>query len=347
MLLVSDRAAEGAQLRTTLDAIAPCALVPLHQPAAPAVADTILVCDVALDNAPSVELLRTAIGRHRASPDTPVLVLVRDPSQLALAQAAALGATQVLPYQTPKPALLTAIKALMRRGGAVRPVADSLVSEVREANAALTDILGAAERSHLISKASLDRGGRIVLAAIARTDVQAWLDVVWTYDDITYQHSLLVAGLVAALAQELGLTEAMQGLLSQAALVHDIGKAEIPRAVLNKAGQLSSEEVAIMRTHPLRGYRMLATQTGFDPRLLDIVLHHHEVLDGTGYPHGLRGGAISRFVRLATICDIYAAMIERRSYKQPVPPEQAFATLVQMGRKLDPGLLQVFRAVVL
>jgi HD-GYP domain-containing protein (c-di-GMP phosphodiesterase class II) len=101
-----------------------------------------------------------------------------------------------------------------------------------------------------------------------------------------------------------------------------------------------------MQTHPRVGYRMLAQQRALDPRLLEVVLHHHEYLDGSGYPDRLRDAAIPRFVRLVTICDIYAALIEKRPYKAPAPPERALALLSQMGGKLDAGLLAVFCNVV-
>ena len=98
-----------------------------------------------------------------------------------------------------------------------------------------------------------------------------------------------------------------------------------------------------MRKHPRRGYDALAAQGGFPPEMLDVVLHHHEFLDGTGYPNGLSGNQISDIVRLITIADIFAALIEKRAYRLQFTHVKAFAMMEEMNGKLDPNLLQAFR----
>ena len=103
--------------------------------------------------------------------------------------------------------------------------------------------------------------------------------------------------------------------------------------------------MAEIRQHPRRGYDALAAQGGFPPEMLDVVLHHHEFLDGTGYPDGLRGDQISDIVRLTTIVDIYAALVEKRAYRLPFTHARAFAIMEEMGGKLDQQLLQAFRPV--
>jgi HD-GYP domain-containing protein (c-di-GMP phosphodiesterase class II) len=102
-----------------------------------------------------------------------------------------------------------------------------------------------------------------------------------------------------------------------------------------------------MQMHPRLGYDALAAEGGFPPEMLDVVLHHHEMLDGTGYPNGLNGDQISDIVRLTTIVDIHSALIENRSYRVPYTRERAFAIMEGMGGKLDKHLLQAFRPVAL
>ena len=155
-----------------------------------------------------------------------------------------------------------------------------------------------------------------------------------------------VAGLCAAFAVNSGLTSDHQQLLLQAALLHDVGKSRIPPAILNKSGALSKPETDVMRTHPALGHAMLSGQRGMNPVILDVVLHHHEYLDGTGYPDRLQGRQISDYVRIVTICDIYAALIERRPYRAPTPHQQALAVLTDLGVKLDRNMLKHFEAVV-
>ena len=103
----------------------------------------------------------------------------------------------------------------------------------------------------------------------------------------------------------------------------------------------------IVREHPRVGYEMLRRQGGFEREIVDAAYRHHEYLDGSGYPRGLRADEISDLVRMITICDVYAALIERRSYKAPMAPEQAYGTLAAMTGKLDSDLLRAFRQVVL
>ena len=76
--------------------------------------------------------------------------------------------------------------------------------------------------------------------------------------------------------------------------------------------------------------------------MIDIVIHHHEYLDGSGYPHGLSGSEISDFVRVATICDVFGALLERRAYKAPIRGDIAYQMLLDMGPKLDKDLVRAF-----
>jgi putative nucleotidyltransferase with HDIG domain len=163
----------------------------------------------------------------------------------------------------------------------------------------------------------------------------------------TYRHCLFVTGFAVAFARHLGMREDDQRRLARAALLHDVGKAFVPVAILDKQDVLSEEETIEIRKHPRLGYDALAAQGSFPPEMLDVVLHHHEFLDGTGYPDGLRGDQISDIVRLTTIVDIYAALVEKRAYRLPYTHAKAFTIMEQMDGKLDQHLLQAFRPVTM
>jgi putative nucleotidyltransferase with HDIG domain len=171
------------------------------------------------------------------------------------------------------------------------------------------------------------------------------LTAVGCHHQASYRHCLFVTGFAVAFAQHLGMREDDQRRLTRAALLHDVGKAFVPVAILDKQGKLSDEELALIREHPQRGYDALAAQGGFPAEMLDVVLHHHELLDGTGYPNGLAGNQISDIVRLTTIVDFYAALVEKRAYRMPFTHAKAFSTMEGMGGKLDQQLLQAFRPV--
>ena len=127
-----------------------------------------------------------------------------------------------------------------------------------------------------------------ILKAIKHSSLREWLTTVGCHHTDSYRHCLFVTGFAVAFAQHLGMREDDQRRLTRAALLHDVGKAFIPVAILDKPGKLTDEEMDEIRQHPRRGYDALAAQGGFPPEMLDVVLHHHEFLDGTGYPNGLQ-----------------------------------------------------------
>ena len=349
MLLLTDRLKEGLRLRRVMDAIEPCTLVGPGQSVAASPDHGLIVCDAAPDGPDALAKLLAVLAHHRVDLGIPVLCLARGQGPSAMAQAEAIGATALLPRDAPDAQILFTVRQLIGSGrpAAGQPVVDPAVAaSASTAAAALDETFEAARRGGPILAAGLEQGSAAVMSAVAGGRIGAWLDVVRSYDDVTYQHCLLVAGLAAGFAARLGLTTRGQKLIARAALVHDIGKAAIPHAILNKAGKLSALEMDVMRTHTTIGHDMLVSQGGFDAKLLDIVRHHHEYVDGSGYPDALSGDGVSSLARLVTICDIYAALIERRVYKAPMPPREALATLVGMGGKLDTGLLRTFHGLV-
>ena len=351
MLLLTDRPKEALRLKQAIGDVEPCTVVTLTEPPGTPSHHAALICDVALDSPAAVAAARTVLARHRGASRAPLLHLSRRHGDAALAQARAIDATATLSHTASHAQILFTLRrmidAVQGAGGRGAVAVDPAVAaEMLAAGAAFSDLFDAARQTRPVTAESLEQGGYAVMAAVGGGRIGAWLDMVRNYDDVTYQHCLLVAGLAAAFAIRLGLSLKGQRLIVQAALAHDIGKASVPQSILNKPGPLSEAEAAVIRTHPTVGHDLLARQGGFNPQLLDIVLHHHEYLDGSGYPHGLSGGAVSPLVRLVTICDIYAALIERRSYKAAMSPEAALAHLVGMGDKLDASLLKAFHRVV-
>jgi HD-GYP domain-containing protein (c-di-GMP phosphodiesterase class II) len=130
-------------------------------------------------------------------------------------------------------------------------------------------------------------------------------------------------------------------------MFHDIGKAKIPLAILDKPGRLDAEERALIETHPAAGYEVLKGNIGISAEILDAVRHHHEYLDGSGYPDALSGASISDIVRILTISDIFSALIEQRPYRETMPREQAYEILRGMHGKLETPLVAAFRDVAL
>ncbi|WP_114953860.1 HD-GYP domain-containing protein [Sphingosinicella terrae] len=161
-------------------------------------------------------------------------------------------------------------------------------------------------------------------------------------DEYTYLHSVAVCALMVNLAAQIGLDERTAAKLGTAGLLHDVGKVKIPDEVLNKPGRLTDEEYALAKTHSIEGYRLLVQVEGIPPVALDVCQHHHEKMDGTGYPHGLNGEEISLAARMGAICDVYDALTSNRPYKNAWTPLEAITRMRQWQGHFDPQLLFAF-----
>ncbi len=162
-------------------------------------------------------------------------------------------------------------------------------------------------------------------------------------DDYTYMHSLAVCALMIALSRQLKLDEAQTRTMGLAGLLHDLGKAMMPMEVLNKPGKLTDAEFAIIKSHPTLGHRMLVESQAVNDIVLDVVLHHHEKIDGTGYPDGLKGDGISLFAKMGTVCDVYDAITSNRPYKKGWDPAESLKKMAEWTHgHLDPQIFQAF-----
>lgn len=196
-----------------------------------------------------------------------------------------------------------------------------------------------------LDQVELDRANGSMIDAIQSHGVGVWIETVRRHHDATYQHCMLVNGVTAAFVSSLGFNRGDALRVTLAATLHDIGKASIPLDILDCPTRLTPEQFAVIKTHPGEAVRMLADQPEIPAAVLDAVEHHHEYLDGSGYPHAIQGAKVKDLTRILTICDIFAALVEHRSYKPTMPPADAYEILVGMTGKLDPALVRAFRPV--
>ncbi|MBX9933019.1 MAG: HD domain-containing protein [Methylobacterium sp.] len=298
---------------------------------------TAIVSDVSLSHSAQVAGLRAYLDRLKPR-RPPFLCLLHEDSSRSRVQADALGATRTLRAEDAARGLVALLGEMTRT---VSPAVD-IVAAISEADEALTRIFELGRSGSPLETSVIAQGTELVVDAVNRADIRAWLDVVWRFDDMTHQHCLLVAGLAAGFARQLALRPLDCRQLTQAALLHDLGKSRIPLTILNKPDKLDAHELAVMRTHPELGHRMLQDQ-GYPDAMLAVVRSHHEALDGSGYPDGLRSERIPDLVRLITVCDIFAALIERRPYRRPLGGEEAYDILKGMDGKVDPDFVRAFK----
>ena len=158
-------------------------------------------------------------------------------------------------------------------------------------------------------------------------------------DTSTREHTRRVAQLAVQVGEELGLRGGRLRSLAVAALLHDVGKLQVPEAILKKAAPLSREEFAVIKRHPADGAALLAHIGGFTDELA-LVRGHHERLDGSGYPDGLRGDELSLEIRILGVCDVYDALTSERVYRRAYTQPQALAILARSrGTAFDADVL--------
>lgn len=275
------------------------------------------------------------------------IFLIDRKSRLSTVQAYALGATSVLSNTATRTQLLA--KLADRNPPTVAP--SITVNGGREAAfagaASIASMFESVMSGDPIDVDGARNAGAKIAEAIAENGLSDWLATVRRHHEGTYQHCLLVTGVTVDFGLSLGVTKSDIERLYMAAMFHDIGKAKIPLDVLDKPGRLDQEERALVETHPAVGYDALKSNAAITPEILDAVRHHHEYLDGSGYPDKLCAESIADLVRILTISDIFAALIEYRTYKPVMPREKAYEIVQSMEGKLEKPLIGAFKEVAL
>jgi putative nucleotidyltransferase with HDIG domain len=272
------------------------------------------------------------------------IFVIDEKAHLCASRAHALGATHVLFGAAGLKDLLVRLNP----GSPIDKQRDHGAVHTAEAGAGAFESMFAAVRTgKSVDLGGIDDTADLIASNVAADGLTNWLDTVRRHHEGTYQHCLLVTGIASDFALSLGLSKPDVQRLARAAMFHDIGKAAVPLNILDKPGGLNKSERKVIETHPLSGYEALKDAPGISPEVLDAIRHHHEYLDGSGYPDGLDAASISDLVRMLTIADIFASLIERRSYKPCMPREKAYGIIVGMIGKLEGPLVQAFQAVAL
>ena len=349
LLLASDNTDQSQELARILRSVSEVDTVSTSDlPDTPADQISGIVVDINLRSAESVQRVRNKL-RGQAYRAMPRLFVLADALHHGSMQAWALGATDTISRPFDAQGILQRIQAAFpdSHGYDETDRGKALNRGVAAAHELMVKIFNKLPAGVPLKFSDIVEAENKILKAMKHASLRQWLTAVGCHHKDSYRHSLFVTGFAVAFAQHMGMREDDQRRLTRAALLHDVGKAFVPVAILDKPGKLTEEEMAEVRKHPRLGYDALAAQGGFPPEMLDVVLHHHEFLDGSGYPDGLRGDRISDIVRLTTIVDIYSALVEARAYRVPFTHAKAFAIMEQMKDKLDPHLLQAFRPVTL
>jgi putative nucleotidyltransferase with HDIG domain len=204
----------------------------------------------------------------------------------------------------------------------------------------LGELLVSQERAEELEHRSM------ALASLQVGVLTAMIQTLSLRDRMTARHSAAVARYAREIATAAGYSEAEQDLVHTAGLLHDIGKFIFPDSILFADKKLSDADWEIVKRHPAQGAKVVRKVDGYGP-VADIILCHHERLDGKGYPRGLRGDEVPMLSRMISIADTYDVMTARDSYREPVTPSEAIAELRRVsGTQLDGELVEVFIGVL-
>lgn len=298
--------------------------------------DDVIVIDIDLSNLESVVHLQKQLGRSTSRPF--IACAVEAHSYRARSQAYSLGATVLLP----RPFAVSDLEVMLSRATAIQDVPLSNTKSVENAADILSNTFAALNAQSNLKIAEVQDCGDQVRNTIAQEGLQNWLTIVRSRHEGTFQHCLIVTGLITNFARHWGMGNQDVERFATIGLLHDIGKVRISKEILDKPGKLTPDEFEVIKSHPVIGYDYLSGQEGMSDELLSAVRHHHEALDGSGYPDGLNDKQIDDSTRILTVCDIYGAMIEYRPYKRQALPEEAIGVLLDMA-----GRNKVERALVL
>ncbi len=291
-----------------------------------------LLVDIDLTDDCSLDRFRSAMGTPPAARIWLFVVARSDARHRTQTQANALFASRNILRSEAEPLLLGLMSLAARRPLNSMQVAALRAApggeSVHAAGEELATLFDSFSEARPFSLQTVSAVGAKIIGGVAETGAGNWLDTVRGHHEGTFQHCLLVAGVAAAYAARHLRGTRMATRLTDAALLHDIGKAQVPMHVLDKPGRLDESEMDLIRTHPRAAVDYLAGTPGIEPEVLDAVLHHHEALDGSGYPDGIAGSRVTPLTRILTVCDIFAALVERRAYKPPLSDEDAIAILV-------------------
>lgn len=193
---------------------------------------------------------------------------------------------------------------------------------------ALKDVMGNVAMGGTMDQAKLKVAGKLMTQAVFQNvDAMVGLTRIKEHDAYTAGHCVNVATLVLAVAFADGMDQNTCEMLANAALLHDIGKTKVPLEILNKPGRFEPHELAEMRKHTIYGEEILTEMGGISEEMMFIATQHHEMWDGSGYPHKLSGEQIHRFGQMTAIADVYDALTAARVYKPALPPHFALSRI--------------------
>lgn len=306
-----------------------------------------IVIDIDLSNRQTLNAMEKFLAlTNKASIAT--LFILEDYSRRDIVQLQCLGGDDYITHPVSREKLKKFVSIQMKKSSekkydALPPVQ---MQALKHSLSSFDEMINSAAQGKPLNTQELEKSSQLIIEATTNDHLDTWISTLSSHHNRSFSHSLTACGYFVGFAHELGIKDADLQKVALAGLVHDIGKCKVPTAILDKPAPLTPEEFEEMKNHPVSGRDILLNSSQeWDEDIIDAVHHHHENLDGSGYPDGLKGDQISNMTLLLTITDVFSALTEQRSYKQAMSPERAYEIMCNMVHKFDPGLLSAFEPV--
>ncbi len=278
----------------------------------------------------------------------PVLFLLDDFNRREIVQSNILGATDYIAYPCPDSNFIEIMADLVNH--AVEKSWAKL-SKIQEAALKVSlkvveNTFSNAAKGLEIAQHEVKDSCDLIIEATAKDGLNNWMNAIRQHHNYTYRHSMMVCGYLTSFGMLLGVKKSDLQLLAMGGMMHDIGKAMTPLDILDKPAKLTPTEWKVMQEHP-KNCRLILSVEQWDDDMIDIATHHHERLDGTGYPDALEGSKVSDLARMTAIADMFSGLVDKRSYKPSMSAEKAIEIMLETEGQLDIPLVKAFRSVVL
>ena len=281
--------------------------------------------------------------------EVPVILTSTQPQSEIFEEAQRFGVEARLLKPFKRSVLLDTLSKQINRGveeawEAIEPVQQAALKQTVSAFNDISDLI---DQGQPLPYGDVKESCQPLVTAVSNNDFKDLLKGVRGHDNYSYVHSLRVATLLSMFGNTIGIKGDDLLTLATGGLLHDVGKMSIPHYVLNKPGKLEDKEWEMMKSHVSNTVEFLENSPEMPRGVLTIAAQHHEKLDGTGYPLGLKAGELNELARMATIADIFSALTDRRVYKDPMPPEKALSILADMKGGVDQHFLIMFQGMLM
>lgn len=306
-----------------------------------------LIVDVKLDNYQTVSSLKTILKKP-SEISLPMFFILGSMQRKEIIQAQTLHATDFLAHPINAAKFAEKLRdiannSIEKSWGKLSKIQESAL----KANLKVfEDTFTKANKGELISDAELRESCDLIIKATEEGGLTAMMSAIRTHHNYTYRHSMMVSSYLSTFGLLLGIRNTDLQNLTTCGLIHDIGKAHVSPELLNKPGPLTDDEWVIMKTHPEHSRRILE-ESDFHSDIIDGAIHHHEKINGTGYPDKLKGSGVSDMARMVAIADVFSGLTEKRSYKSGMSNQKAYDIMLSMEGHLDMDLLRAFKPIAI